>query len=107
MPTVPLTGTPVGSTALGLSDLLIVRVALTPALVAANTTAEQAFAVPGLPAGNWVVFASKPAAQAGLGIVGARVSAVDTVALTFSNNTAGGLTPTAGETYTLLLARAA
>lgn len=71
---------------------------LTPAAVAANTTAEQTFAVTGLAVGD-VVFVNKPTAQAGLGIVGARVSAANTLAITFSNNTAGSITPTAAETY--------
>lgn len=72
--------------------------ALTPALVAANTTAEQTFTVNGLVVGD-VVTVNKPTAQAGLGIVGARVSAANTLAITFSNNTAAGITPTAAETY--------
>lgn len=72
--------------------------AISPALVAANTTAEQTFAVAGLAVGD-VVFVNKPTAQAGLGIVGARVSASNTLAITFSNNTGVGITPTASETY--------
>jgi hypothetical protein len=80
--------------ALGVAD-----VALSPAQVAANTTAEQAFTVPGILASDVVHSVSKPTAQAGLGIVGWRVSAANTVAITFSNNTGAGITPTAGETY--------
>lgn len=71
--------------------------ALTPAAVSANTTAEQTFTVTGLAPGQ-DVFVNKPSAQAGLGIVNARVSAVDTLAITYVNATAGSLTPTA-ETY--------
>jgi hypothetical protein len=72
--------------------------ALTPAAVAANTTAEQTFSgVTGLAVGD-VVWVTKPTAQAGLGIVNVRVSAANTLAITFSNNTAGSITPTA-ETY--------
>ena len=74
--------------------------ALTPSAVAANTTAEQTFTVSGL-AVNDTVFVNKPTAQAGLGIVGARVSAANTLAITFSNNTAAGINPTAGETYSI------
>jgi hypothetical protein len=73
---------------------------LSPAAVAANTTAEQTFTVSGLTT-NMTVFVNKPTAQAGLGIVGARVSAAGTLAITFSNNTAGAITPTAGETYSI------
>lgn len=71
---------------------------LTPALVAANTTAEQTFTVAGLIYGS-VVYVNKPTAQAGLGIVGARVSANDTLAITFINATGAGITPTAAELY--------
>ena len=72
--------------------------ALSPASVAANTTAEQTFTVPGLTVGN-AVFVSKPSAQAGLGIVGARVSATNTLAITFGNFTASPIVPTAAEVY--------
>jgi hypothetical protein len=78
-------------------DVLLGAV-LSPALVAVNTTAEQTFTVTGLAVGDFVTV-NKPTAQAGLGIVGARVSAVNTLAITFSNNTAGTITPTAAETY--------
>lgn len=74
---------------------------LSPVSVAANTTAEQTVTVTGLLATD-VVIVIKPTAQAGLGIVGARVSAADTLALTFSNNTASPIVPTATETYLVL-----
>lgn len=90
------------------------QVALTPAAVAANTTAEQTFAATGigLSVGGFpsiaigdFVYVNKPTAQAGLGIVGARVSANDTLAITFSNNTGSSITPTAAELYLVLMAR--
>jgi hypothetical protein len=71
---------------------------LTPAAVAANTTAEQTFPLAGVAVGD-VVWVTKPSAQAGLGVVNVRVSAAGTLAITFSNNTAAAITPTAGETY--------
>lgn len=46
-----------------------------------------------------VISITKPSAQAGLGIVNARVSSAGNVAITFSNNTAGAITPTAAEVY--------
>jgi hypothetical protein len=52
-----------------------------------------------------VITVSKPTAQAGLGIVGWRVSADNTVGIVFSNNTGGGITPTAAQTYTFLVHR--
>jgi len=77
---------------------------LSPSIVAANTTAEQTFTVVGLLTADAVIV-NKPTAQAGLGIVGARVSAADTVAITFSNNTASGITPTASEVYKVIAFR--
>lgn len=76
-------------------------VTISPALVAANTSAEQTFTVSGLTTGDLVVV-NKPTTQAGLGIVGMRVSAANTLAITFGNFTAGGLTPTAAETYKIM-----
>ena len=75
--------------------------------VAANTTAEQVVptTVPGLQVGDFVAI-TKPTAQAGLGIVGARVSAANTLAITYVNATAGALTPTAAEIYLVLHASA-
>jgi hypothetical protein len=70
---------------------------LSPALVAANTTAEQSFAGI-LTSGDIVIGISKPSTQAGLGIVGWRASGT-TLFITFSNNTASPITPTAAETY--------
>lgn len=72
---------------------------LSPAAVAGNTTAEQTFAnISGLAVGD-VVYVTKPSAQAGLGIVNVRVSAANTLAITFSNNTSSSITPTASEAY--------
>lgn len=71
---------------------------LSPAVVGAGTTAEQTFTVTGLAVGD-VVFVNKPSAQAGLGIVGARVSAANTLAITFANVTVASITPTASEVY--------
>lgn len=73
---------------------------LSPAAVAPNTTAEQTFTVPGLPSGTPVIV-NKPTAQNGLSIGGARVSAANTLAITFVNNTAATITPTASEQYTV------
>lgn len=83
----------------------VASVTLSPALVAANTTAEQSFTVPGVRASDVCIDVTKPTAQAGLGIVGCRVSAENTVAITFSNNTAGGITPTASEVYRFVILR--
>lgn len=84
----------------------IFQITLSPVAVAINTTAEQTFAATGigLIVGD-VVLVQKPTAQAGLGIVGQRVSAADTLAVTFMNDTAGSITPTASEIYTVMVWR--
>jgi hypothetical protein len=79
----------------------------TPAEVAANTTAEHAITVSGATTSDFVIGVSKPTHQAGLGIVGWRVSAADTVTITYMNTTAAGITPTASETYQVFLFKAA
>lgn len=68
---------------------------LTPASVAADTTAEQTFTVTGLVTGQGVIV-NGPAPTAGTGIVNARVSAANTLALTFVNSTAAAVVPTSG-----------
>lgn len=74
-----------------------------PASVAANTSAEQTFTVAGLDTGDFVRV-SKPTATAGLGIVNARVSAANTLAITFMNSTAAPI-DAASETYKILVVR--
>lgn len=71
---------------------------LSPASVAANTTAEQTFTVTGVAVGD-VIFVNKPTAQAGLGIVGVRVSAANQIAINFGNFTASPIVPTASQVY--------
>lgn len=90
------TQSPVGN----IIGLGIFNLTLTPAAVAANTTAEQTFASTGIGLKTTdFVGINKPTAQAGLGIVGVRVSAADTLAITFANDTAAAIIPTAGEVY--------
>ena len=82
----------------------VISVTLSPAAVSANTTAEQTFTVNGLLPGDMVVV-TKPTSQAGLGLVNYRVSAANTLAITFSNNTGGSITPTTNEVYLVLVSR--
>ena len=72
--------------------------ALTPAAVAANTTAEQIFALAGV-ATTDTINVNKPTAQVGLGIVGYRVTSAGNIGITYANVTAASITPTAAETY--------
>lgn len=86
-----------------LSQLGLLQVAVIPVAVAAGTTVEQTFTVVGLQLAD-IVFMSKPSAQAGLAIATARVSALATLAVTYTNVTAGSITP-AAESYAILVAR--
>lgn len=86
------------SYALGQSAVVVYLSAQTPAAVNAGQTTEQDFTVTGVAAGS-VVAISKSTTQAGLGIVGCRVKAANTVSVVFCNPTAGNLTPTGGENY--------
>lgn len=72
------------------SFVVQVPVAAGAAITAALSVART-YTVPGLRVGD-IVTANKPSAfTAGLGLAGARVSATDTLELTFINATAGGL----------------
>lgn len=76
---------------------LVLQATLTPAAVATVTSAEQTFTVPGLLVGDQVSALNLQAAWTVLvDIVNARVSANNTLALSFQNNTAGSVTPPAG-----------
>ncbi len=77
---------------------------LSPSAVAANTSAEQTFTLTGLLANDFVEI-NKPTAQAGLAIVGQRVSAANTLAITFGNFTGSPITPTATEAYIVNVTR--
>src|ERR1700684_1768206 len=81
-----------------IKDSNLYSITLTPVSVAANTTAEQTFTVTGF-ATTDMIMVQKPTAQAGLGIVIARVSAANTLAITYINATGSAITPTAAEAY--------
>jgi hypothetical protein len=78
-------------------------VTIDAASVAANTSAEQTFTVTGLQTGS-VVTVTKPSLSAGLGIVNARCSAENTVAITFMNATGSAIDPSS-ETYLIAAIR--
>ena len=82
----------------------LLGVVLSPAAVANATAAEQTFTVTGLQTTDYVNV-TKPTTQAGLGIVNSRVSAANTLAITFMNATAATITPTASETYVVAVDR--
>lgn len=76
---------------------------ITPASVAAATVAEQTFTVTGLTTAD-KVFINNAATGNATGIAGCRVSAANTLAISFVNPTAGALTPGAG-TYNIVAMR--
>ena len=86
-----------------IQNILMLQAALTPAAVLTITAPEQTFTVNGLLTTD-MVFVMKPTAQAGLGIVGARVTAANTLGITYVNPTVGSITPTA-ETNIILVVR--
>lgn len=78
-----------------LSSIEVITATLTPVSAAAATCAEQTFTVPGLRVGDFVDI-SPPGITAGVSPMAARVSALNTLAVTFVNPTAGALVPKAG-----------
>ncbi|MFQ5661529.1 MAG: hypothetical protein ACE5GZ_14020 [Gammaproteobacteria bacterium] len=74
-----------------------------PGSVAANTTSEQTVTVKGLNTQD-IVMVNKPTHTAGLGIVGARVSATNTLAITFMNTSGSAIDP-GSEKYTVFSVR--
>lgn len=67
--------------------------------VATTTTAEQAVTITGLTTSDFITGVSKPTAQAGLGVVGWRVSGTNIAGITFMNGTGAAITPTSSEVY--------
>lgn len=86
-----------------IARIFAVAVTFNPASVATITTAEQTTTVVGLRPGDFVL-SQKPTNTAGVGVVNCRVSAVDTLAVTFVNPTAGGV-DAASETWQFLVFR--
>lgn len=83
-------------------QLMIVGfVTFDPANIAAAGSSEQTFTFTGARSGD-MVFVSKPTATAAMGVCSARVSAADTIAVTFIA-TAAANGPS--ETYQILLVR--
>ncbi len=85
--------------------LYVIGPTLTPVAVATITTAEQTFTINGLAVGDVVLTVNRPNnTPVGVGITNARVSAVNTLALTFVNPTIASVTPGAG-VYSICIAR--
>lgn len=85
---------------------IITSGSLSPVSVAANTSAEQALTFAGVQVGDIVLAIEKPTHQAGLTIVGGRVTAADTITVKFGNHTASPIVPTASEVYRAVVIKA-
>jgi hypothetical protein len=90
-----LTSLAVGASGTPITQVRVYTPNLTPASVAANISAEETFAVAGL-ATTDSIYVTIPSLTAGTGLVGARVGAANTLALSFANFTSSPLTPAAG-----------
>ena len=86
-----------------IARMFAITVTFNPAAVATATTTEQTTTVLGLKVGDFVI-TQKPTNTAGVGVVNARVSAADTLALTFVNPTAGSV-DAASESWSFLVIR--
>jgi len=96
--------------ALGFGQVVTYQETLSAVSVATITTAEQALTV-GTTAGNgpattdFLAAVNKPTTQAGIGVHTGRISAANTITLTYSNTTGGWLTPTATQVYNVTVLR--
>ncbi len=70
---------------------------ITPVAVAANSAVEQTFTIKRLATNESIIVSLVGAQTAGVTIANARVSAADTLAITFINPTAGSITPASGD----------
>jgi len=84
-------------------DVRQIEVDIDVTSVPANTTSEQDITVTGVKAEDTVISVNKPSHSTGLGIVGYRVSADDTISITYMNATGSAIDPASEEYIVLLL----
>lgn len=84
--------------------LCVTQLAMNPGSIGANTAVELTFTMPGLLITDIVMTVVKPTLTVGLDIGNTRVSAANTVAITFQNSTASPIDPPL-ETYTFIVMR--
>lgn len=94
----------IGASGTFLTQVRVYSPSLAPVAVAANSTAEQTFTVTGLSTADNVEVNVISGTALGCSMVAARVSAADTLALTFANVTGGSLTPV-NATYRIIATR--
>lgn len=95
-------GLKVGAAGSALKEIRKYTATVDPANIAAAGTAEETFTVTGVQTGDVVLACVKPTHTANFGIVNCRVSAANTVAITFQAEAAVNA---ASETYTFVVAR--
>lgn len=94
---IPLKGNP---------NIMLVSVVASLSAASAATATNQNLTVQGALPGDIVLEVSKKTVQAGLSLgANVPVTVADTVPITVINPTAGSITPTAGDTYYLVIAR--
>lgn len=86
--------------------VIVQAVTLSPTAVGPATCAEETFAVTNLGTADVILSVTKPTAQAGLGIAGARVASAGTIGINFVNPTAGTIMPTASQVYEIAILKA-
>lgn len=94
---IPLKGNP---------NIMLVSVVASLSAASAATATNQNLTAPGVLPGDVVLSVGKKTVQAGLSFESnVPVTVADTVPVTVINPTAGSITPTAGDTYSLVIAR--
>lgn len=93
-----------GSAGTALSQVRLYTSTIDPSMISAVTTSEQTFTVSGLSTSD-VVIVNKSSHTSGCGIVNARVSATDTLAITFMNVLPALTCNPPSETYSIIAIR--
>lgn len=90
----------------GFSNVLAIQLVLTPAAVNTIICAEQTFTCPGIPAvatASAIVVVNRTSALNGaIEVCHCRQSAVNQIGISWVNPTAGSVTPTAAQTYSVV-----
>lgn len=94
----------VGTSGTAITQMRVYTPTLNPASVAASTTAEETYTVTGLTTADKVIV-NKPTMTTGCFIGNARVSAADTLALTWGNPQVVGACDPASEVYAVIAIR--
>lgn len=76
-------------------------VTLNPASVPANSVSVETFTVKGLDPTDMLVVVNAPDLEAGVTLISSRISAANTLELSFQNNTAGAINPASQQFYVL------